>query len=231
MKAETRKPGFRMLVLITTPKLAQKAGTMFKEGGVPSYYKFYGKGTATSEIMEILGLGSIEKCILISFMPKVFSDEMMRKMKTELRLYNPNSGIAFSAPVSGGSSLLIKRLNQLQEEYGTARLEERKMEIPEMNYAAILAVVNQGYSGEVMDAARSAGAAGGTVFHARQAANEDTLKFWGISIQPEREMILILARQEEKLAIMKAIGEKCGVHSEARGVVVSMPVDQVIGFE
>ena len=85
----------------------------------------------------------------------------------------------------------------------------------------IMAIVNQGYSEEVMAAAKTAGATGGTVFQSRRVGSEDTIKFWGITIQPEREMVLIL---------MKSIGKSCGIQSEAQGVVFSLPVDNMIGL-
>lgn len=81
------------------------------------------------------------------------------------------------------------------------------------------------------DAAREAGANGGTVVTSRRIGNEQALGFWGMSIQNEKDMVFIVAENETKLDIMKAIGEKCGLHSEAQGVLVSLPIDHVIGFE
>lgn len=82
-----------------------------------------------------------------------------------------------------------------------------------------------------MEAARPEGASGGTVFHSRRIASEETMKFWKISVQEEREVVMILARKEDKLSIMQAIGQKCGVKSEAQGVVFSLPVDESVGLE
>ena len=93
-----------------------------------------------------------------------------------------------------------------------------------------MAFVNQGYSEEVMAAAKPAGAGGGTVFHSRRVGSDETQQLWGITIQEEREVVLILASQENKLAIMQAITEKCGIKSEANGFVISMPVDGVVGI-
>ena len=72
----------------------------------------------------------------------------------------------------------------------------------ENEYQMIVALVNQGYSEDVMAAARPAGAAGGTVLHSRRIGAEETLRQWGFSIQQEKEAVLILARKEEKLAII-----------------------------
>lgn len=97
-------------------------------------------------------------------------------------------------------------------------------------YTMILAFVNQGFSEDVMSAAKSVGAGGGTVFHSRRVGSEESSQFWGISIQQEREIVLILAEKESNVAIMKAISEKCGVQSDAHGVVLSVPVENVAGL-
>ncbi len=95
----------------------------------------------------------------------------------------------------------------------------------------IMAIVNQGFSEEVMAAAKKAGATGGTVFQSRRVGSEYTIQFWGITIQPEREVVLILSSKENKLEIMKNIGKSCGMQSEAHGIVFSVPVDSMIGIE
>ena len=95
----------------------------------------------------------------------------------------------------------------------------------------VVAVVNQGYSEDVMAAARPAGAGGGTVVHSRRVGSDETLTFWGISVQPEKEIVMILCRHEEKMNIMKAIADACGMKSEAQGLVLSVPVETVVGID
>ena len=99
----------------------------------------------------------------------------------------------------------------------------------ENEYSEVMAIVNQGFSEEVMNAARPMGATGGTVFHSRRVGSEEAMKFWGISIQQEREVVLILAKKEDKKAIMQAIHKECGMQSKANGIVLSLPVDGIIG--
>ena len=147
-----------------------------------------------------------------------------------MHLGMPNTGIAFTVNMSSCSGHMIRLMesSQLPGEEQTAREEWDDME---QGYSAIMAIVNQGFSEEVMDAAKPVGAAGGTVFHSRRAGNEDKLKFWGISVQAEREIVLILARKEDKLNIMQAIGRKCGINSKAQGLILSLPVDGTAGMD
>ncbi len=84
MSANNKKIPLRMLFLIATPKLVNKAANLFKEGNVPLQYLFYAQGTASSEIMDTLGLGSIDKTVLMCMIPKLFADKMLRKLRKEL---------------------------------------------------------------------------------------------------------------------------------------------------
>ena len=100
----------------------------------------------------------------------------------------------------------------------------------EIKYALIVAIINPGFSEEAMDAAREAGAQGGTIVHSRRIGNQEAMSFWGMSIQEEKEMLFIVTPKENKLTIMQSIGEKFGIHSEAKGIVLSLPIDSVIGM-
>ena len=103
-----KKVSFQLLTLITTPKLAEKAAEMFKKGALPLQYRFNAEGTASSEIMDMLGLGSIDKSVLISMIPKELSDVLMDKLRSELQLNMANSGIAFTIPLNGANNLILR---------------------------------------------------------------------------------------------------------------------------
>lgn len=220
----------RLLMLIATPKLSEKAVGLFDEANAPIQYRMDGHGTASREVMDMLGLDSGDKNILISLLPKPFADEMLVRLRRSLKLGTAGSGIAYTVAITGGNNRLIQMLETVNEERRGA--QTRRMPVMEVNaYQMVIAVVNQGYSEDVMAAARPAGAAGGTVLHSRRVGKDETLTFWGISVQPEKEIVMILCRQEEKQAIMKAIADSCGMRSEAQGLVISVPVETVVGID
>ena len=97
-------------------------------------------------------------------------------------------------------------------------------------YAMIAAIVNQGYSENVMVAARAAGASGGTVIHSRSVGNDALSGAWGFAVEDEREIVIIVADSEIKLDIMQAISDACGIKSEAKGIVLSLPIEDTIGL-
>lgn len=230
MKANDKNPAFRMLFLIATPKLVKKGLALLKEGGVPVQYHFCAQGTASSEIMDMLGLGSVEKNILMSMMPKEFADKALKKLRKELYLGMPNTGVAFTVVMSGSSGRLVQLIQSMQSEDENTPMERESLNMAEIEYSMIMAIVNQGFSENVMDAAKPMGATGGTVLHTRRVGSEAVMKFWNISVHGEREIVMILVSREDKLPVMKAIGEKCGMNSEAQGVVLSLPVDNVVGL-
>lgn len=227
MATEGKKTEYRLLFLIASPKLALKAEQMYKKSKIPSQYHVLAKGTASGEIKDILGLGEIEKTIIVSMMQREKASEMLSMLKNRLYLGTPNTGIAFSIPLSGGSAAAVRIMQRPENENRSERTEVERMK---NKHVMIMAFVNQGYSEEVMAAAKPAGAGGGTVFHSRRVCSEESIQMWGITIQQEREIVLILAEEEKKVAIMQAITEKCGAQSEAHGIVVSMPVDEVAGL-
>jgi hypothetical protein len=101
----------------------------------------------------------------------------------------------------------------------------------ETKFDLILSVVNQGYSDEFMALAREAGASGGTVVNARGIVHQGPVKFFGISVQDEKEIIAILSTRERKAPIMQAVSQAFGISSQAEGIIFSLPVDSVAGLD
>jgi hypothetical protein len=230
MENSQKKLSFQLLTVITTPKLAEKTAEMFKKGALPLQYRFSAEGTASSDIMDMLGLGSIDKCVLVSMVPKHLSGIILGKLHSELQLDSVNSGIAFTIPLNGANNLILRMLTRNTEEnvYSSDGKDENSM--TESKHVLVAAIVNRGFSGDVMEAAKSAGAKGGTVINSRRIGNEEATGFWGLSVQEEKEIVMILTPVEDKLNIMRNISEKCGMNSDAKGIVMSMPIDSVMGI-
>lgn len=229
MADNEQKNTFVILALITTHKLAENAAEVFRAKALPVQYRFNAEGTASSEIMDMFGFGSIDKCILVSVMLKPFADAILKKLHAELHLSTANSGIAFTIPLTGANSLLLRMIKQTQEPLIT-NLRKENSYMSEAKHSLIAAVVRRGFSGDVMDAARSAGARGGTVIHSRGVGNDEIAGLWGMNAQDETEIVLIIADAEDKVNLMRAVSEKCGVNSDAKGIIMSLPLDSVTGF-
>lgn len=101
----------------------------------------------------------------------------------------------------------------------------------DIKYEMIVCIVNAGFSGEVMDIARREGATGGTIIHARGTANPNAEKEFQITINPEKDMIILTVKTEIKDNILKAIYNEAGLGSDANGVAFSLPVTNVVGIK
>ena len=94
----------------------------------------------------------------------------------------------------------------------------------------IVCIVNAGFSETVMEAAKSAGARGGTILNGRGPANKEAESFFHIAIQPEKEVVMILVSAEIKDAVLHALYQKAGLDTMGQGIAFSLPVDEVVGL-
>ncbi len=101
-----------------------------------------------------------------------------------------------------------------------------------MNYAheVIFCIVNAGYSEAVMDAAKKLGARGGTVINARGTAGKEAETFFHITVQPEKEIVMILVPSNIKNDVLHALYQEVGLDSAGQGIAFSVPVESVVGM-
>lgn len=97
-------------------------------------------------------------------------------------------------------------------------------------HECILCIVNAGFSDDVMDAAKSAGARGGTVLHARGTGAREAETFFGITVQEEKEIVMILVPSEIKADVLHALYHAVGLNTPGQGIAFSLPVDEVVGI-
>ena len=210
-----------LVITITDRSRAEEFAAWFENRGIPMVLTVMGRGTATTEILDYLGLEATEKAVLFCAAPH--SPHMVRQAARELWLDVPGRGILMAVPITsiGGAAA---RDYLLQQE-----AEEETME-KELTHELIVVIANRGYTDKVMDAARAAGAAGGTAIHAKGTGAELARKFFGVSIADEKEMIFILTREADRKPIMKAIMNGAGMNTEAHALVFSLPVSDLAGL-
>ena len=185
------------------------------------------EGTAGKKLLDLLGLEETQKELYYVMTNRARARRLMTAMIHELGLEIPGHGVAFTVPLGsiGGASSL---------DYFTHGQNIILGEVNEMPnqflYELIIAIANRGHVDTVMNAARSAGAMGGTVLHAKGTNPFGENKFFGMSIADEKDMIMILTAASQKTAIMRAIMDQAGVHSPAHTVMFTLPVESVAGL-
>ena len=224
---KTEKKSLRLIVLVASTRLSDKALDLYEDEELPIIYRAHAYGTGRNEMEDLFGLGSIEKRMLVSVATKKQAEKMLRDLRRKLKLGDPNTGIAFTIALDGVSAILLNMIDYTKKED-----EEEEVHMnQEQDYSMVVAVVNDGYSEEVMNAARSAGAGGGTVLHSRRIGNEKIMSLLGFSVQDKKEIVFILTKQKKKADLMEAISKNCGISSEANGIVLSMPLESVMGID
>ena len=97
-------------------------------------------------------------------------------------------------------------------------------------YELIITIVSEGYASLAMDAAKKVGAGGGTLINGIGLGSKEATKFLGITIEPEKDVVLILTEKDEKKKVMEEITNAVGLSHEGRGICFSIPVDNVVGL-
>ena len=219
-----------VLVTIVDRGKGDGVASLLRQEGVLLHYIALGNGTAQKGILSLLGLKDTAKDVVFSFIRSGVARRAMRRLSYALEIDLPGRGIAFTVPVGsiGGAQAMHYLMG---EEVPVAHDEGgNTMEQEQIKNEVIIAIVNRGYTDLVMESALPAGARGGTVVHARGAGTEEASQFFGITIQPEKEMVLILVDREHKVPVMQAITRGAGLSTEGHGIVFSLPVSDVMGM-
>ena len=201
------------------------ADFLLSHGAAPIYASIC-QGSANSKTLDILGLEKSEKMMIQSIVPHNKISELKLGLIRELEIDRPGRGIALAVPLSALASRQVLRhiIGDETEENVINESNERKTEME-----LIVAICAKGHSDGIIDAAREAGAQGGTIMKAKGTAAAGTNKFFGMSISDEKEITYIVAKKEIRSDIMKAIAG-FAYADDAHPIVFSLPVTETAGF-
>ncbi len=226
----------RMFLCVTRLEDGEKLEEILEEMRVPVFCQCRGQGTAPSEILDIFGLGGTTRLVTMGFLPKYAVRDLFKKTRQQLYFHQRGGGIAITIPITGLQSPLFRMLNEdartMVENKIRERIEGDMAEIHEKSgFNVIWVSVAAGYSDQVVDTARAAGAKGGTILRGRRCNSEAVSQHFGIPLQDEQDFLLIIVPRNMKKDVMTAISDACGLHTPAHGTVISLPVDEAIGLE
>lgn len=214
-----------LVVIADRGERSKKAVDCLYGQGLYSSFAMLGKGTAGSEILGLLGLGDTKKDIVLTTLRASTAVNVFKKLVDECRLNEPGRGIAFTVPLDR----VLYGMGLMKMEDWMTKGSESGVENM-FEYDLLLAATNVGFSDTVMSVAKSIRPCGGTIVKGRETGIKDGEKFLGVSIQPEKELVLIIIPKEATSAIMEAIMKKAGPDSKAATFVVSIPIQNVAGL-
>ena len=201
----------------------ESMSTLYSAAGLHMILTMLGQGTATNEHLSLYGLDATEKAVISAVASAEEAAQLLKAAKRKLFIDIPGNGIMLTIPlksVAGGKTLA----------YLTDSVKTGGVPPMEFKHELIIAILNEGYSDLVMDAARSAGAGGGTVLHAKGTGSSRAKKFFGVSLADEKDLVYIVAHSDEKAAIMSAISKSAGPGSKAGAICFSLPISSVVGL-
>ncbi|MDL2323735.1 P-II family nitrogen regulator [Ruminococcaceae bacterium OttesenSCG-928-A16] len=219
---DKQKPALNLLCVICDRDKQEKIATVVDGQRALFNLATLGKGTASSRILNYLGIGETDKTVFLSILPATLAKERMHKLTEDFHLKEAGQGIAFCVGITHGC--YHKTIAVPAEETGGETMDNKA------GTDLVLVVVNPGYTEEVMEVAREQGATGGTVLHARGCGLTGAEKFFGVTIQPEKELIMIVASDAISCAIMESIAQKTGPETDAGAVSFSLPVAAAVGI-
>ena len=200
----------KLLVTIVDRGRGAAAVDLYRSEHLYFDYLCMGLGTANSVILDYFGLSETEKDLVLTLVPVSRVPDIIHKSDQKFHLSHPGRGILFTVPLSGVSGPAPQILCKPEYLKSGDNKKEAKAMSEAVRYDLILVVVNHGNVNTVMDAARAAGARGGTALHARRVGYEDGENLLGFSLQPEKEIVAILTPRAQKQEIMLAVNRAAG---------------------
>ena len=215
-----------LLITITQRDHSDEFTNFFNSKEVPVIYSTTCEGTVRERTLSLFGFEKTLKTVHYCVVTNNKKNELIKGLTREMAIDLPNRGIAVSIPLTsmGGKRALDMYAN------GHENDDEEEQIMQDKQMELIVAICEKGHTETVMDAAREAGARGGTVVHAKGTGSKYSSKFFGISIAEEKEMIYIVAGENQKKGIMRAIMDNAGIDSEAHTIVFSLPVSDTAGL-
>ena len=187
---------YKLIISIVPHNCGEIITNAAVEAGATGGTILMGSGTAKNNLLQLLGLGETSKDIAFILTKTEQTLQIIEKIKEISNSKKNHFGILFSVNVN----TFIKSGETKFRKYGDDFMENNNE-----SYEMINVIVNKGYAEDAMDAARKAGAGGGTIINARGTAKPGDATFFGIDIIPEKEMLLIVTEKNKKEDIIKAI--------------------------
>ena len=214
------------MMTITSRDMLPKFLEAFDKNNLPIGFVSLGYGTAKDDILDMLGLVRSEKAVGMTVVTGAGWEESKWYLRKKMYIDVPDTGISFIIPMSsigGKRELAFLTAGQNYRKGEESVMKDTTMEL-------LVVVSNQGHNDLVMDAARGAGAYGGTVIHARGTGMNQAELFFGVSLASEKDLTFIVTKKSQRNAIMSAIMKEAGMETPAQSIVFSLPVTDAVGL-
>ncbi len=207
-----------LALVITNYGLGSRALKLAKSCGIPGGTIFLGRGTVHNHLLEFLGISDIRKEIVLMVTDSGLAQKSLSLIETKLKFHKNKTGIAFTSPLS-------YYYGSKDKEKPSRKGEEKSM------YNSIYVIVDKGKANEVVESANQAGSKGCTIIPARGSSIHETSTVFSMAIEPEKEIVLILAENEITEGIVEKIKEDLQIDKPGNGIIFVQNVNQTYGMK
>ncbi len=219
------------LLTIVNDGQASAIVKLARNAGASSSFVSHGRGTASNDFYEVFSLTHSQKQVVFTPIRADMYPSIHASLLERFAINDASKGVAVLLPISSVIGKNAYRLLADERVSLDAKGARELMENVPMkkDFELIIAIVNDSYTDLVMDAAKGAGARGGTILNAKGTGNKDIENFFGVVITPEKQIVLIIVPKEIKDNVLSAIYKNVGLNSKGQGIVFSLPTTDVLG--
>ena len=212
-------PEFEFIICVVNSGHGSKVLKIAKHFGIRSGTIFFGTGLVHNRLLEFLDLDDIRREIVLMAANHEDAQKVSEVLDAEMGFRKPNHGIVFTVPIIYLYGTQIK---------GTDNNEDRV--VANTVYSAIMTVVDRGRGDDVVDASKVAGARGATIIHARGSGIHETEMLFAMQIEPEKDVVIIMAKNEICDDIISSIRSKLNIDEPGTGIIFTLGVSAAYGL-
>lgn len=209
-----------LIYVIVNNGMASKILKSAKACGIRGGTIYLGKGTARNRILEFLGLTELRREIILMAAEKNTASTALEQLNQKFSFDKPSHGIAFTTTISA----LYGAKDLSHEEIKIDKGECKSM------YNAIFTIVDRGRAELAVEAASKAGSKGATVINARGSGIHETSKLFAMEIEPEKEIVLIVAKEADTEPIIASLRKQLEIDLPGKGIIFVQPVAKTYGI-
>lgn len=203
--------------MIVTDSKASKVEQLFRKHRAGFVLTQPCKGTVNQRILNAIGINSSARSYIHGMFTKGHLKEFMGEAKTKFHLDEPGHGILF-----------VKQTRNIYVGGNHCFPESENDNMT--NEALITVITNYGKTDDLIKAARDNGARGATILKAHGTVSEDAQKFFGVPIEPEKEVVLLIVNKEIERQVMEAIHTEGNFDKASNGIVFSQELSYTLGI-
>ena len=222
------EPVLELMVTITDRRRGEQAASFFRQMHVPLAVSCIASGTATSEIQKLLTNNEKTKVVTMSLLPTQWIPVVISKLSDRMQLRGEGRGIAFTVPLSSVNRASVRAYTEYLER---GINEEQIMYKPlDKKFEMVVVSTDDGCADAIMDAARAAGAKGGTVLNGHMVGDDKTESFFGMKLYDSKDVLAIVVPSDIRFEVMSAIAEVLKERKLKGSTLFSVPVNHIVGI-